>query len=183
MKNSVAAPPCCDEEIRGTAGAEQAARRTRAERRAHVGAFAVLQQHQTDQRQPSITCTTQTMFPLSTPNPSNFLRRAADRHEIVRHQRSPADQAAIHVRHREQLRGIRRPSRCRRRGCASSPPLGHPVGDAPAYERMHRLRLLRSRGFARADRPNRFVGDHALPVPAHPPDQHRIQLRRRPLVR
>ena len=95
--------------------------------------------------------------------------RAPDRHEILRHQRRPADQTAVDVRHREQLRRVRRlhaasveDRKPRRRRLVLL------RASAPADERMRLLRLVRRRRLAGADRPHRLVGDTALRQAATP---------------
>ena len=52
-----------------------------------------------------------------------------------------------------------RPSRCRRTGCAATALAAPAARAARAGQRVHLLRLVRRRGLAGADRPDRLVGD------------------------
>src|SRR3954468_18361313 len=103
--------------------------------------------------------------------------RPPDRYEFVRHQRRPADESPVDVRHREQLRRVR--------GLHASPvedrnALAHSCilrADATADERVRLVGLLCRRRPARADRPDRLVGDDPAGQPDHPVAlQQRIDL-------
>src|SRR5688500_19528972 len=83
-----------------------------------------------------------------------------DREVFVGLERGAADQTAIHVRHREELRGIRSLDAATVLDAHEGRDLSIATRDPGADVFMHFLGLLRRRGPARADRPDRFVRDH-----------------------
>src|ERR1039458_8733901 len=95
-------------------------------------------------------------------HPLHFSCRRADRNELLRDQRGTADEAAVYIGHGEQflrVRGFDAPA------VDDAQPGGQLCilpGDDAAYERVHRLGLLRRRGPAGADRPHWLVGDHRI---------------------
>src|SRR5437879_1611133 len=104
-------------------------------------------------------------------------RRSADRDEVLRRERGPADQAAVDVGHREQLGGVvwldaaAVQDRHVRGQCpvARSEPL--------ADECVHVLSLLRRGVPSGADCPDRFVSEHGAGQRGDPCGaEHRIEL-------
>ena len=87
---------------------------------------------------------------------------AADRQKIGGLQRRAADQAAVDVGLREQLLRRCPASCCRRRGSACRAACAVAACSCARSSACTCLRLLRRRGLAGADGPDRFVGDDDL---------------------
>ncbi|MNH10311.1 hypothetical protein D3C79_697850 [compost metagenome] len=87
--------------------------------------------------------------------------RAANGSECLGIQRGAADQAAIYVLLGEQLRGVVRLDAAAIQQAHACRRLGILRGQQLANVRVHRLGLRRAGGLAGANRPYRFVGDHA----------------------
>src|SRR6266571_15008 len=105
------------------------------------------------------------------------LRCGADRDEVLRRERRPADQPAVNIGHRKQLRCIA--------GLDAAPvhdryALRLPLiarREPRANECVHVLGLARRRVFAGADRPDRFVGERRVGERSRPGGgEHRIEL-------
>src|SRR5690606_6420532 len=137
-------------------------RRAAAEGSACVGALAVLQENEADQRQRQNDMNQQydrrkhaSRFPLA----SLLFRRADNAQELLRLERSTTDEPTIDIRHCEKLSGVRglhaaaikkpyRVSNCnilRRENVTNFP--------------VHFLRLVGAGGATGTDGPHRFVGN------------------------
>src|SRR5579872_819928 len=91
-------------------------------------------------------------------------RRLRDRPEIVRVEARPAHQRAVDIVRREYHAGIRGLDRAAIEDPHRSR-LAHLRGKRAADHGMDRADLGDARGYTRADRPDRLVGDHRVPRP------------------
>src|SRR5438552_10756694 len=87
-------------------------------------------------------------------------RPSADGDDILRHERSPADQSAVDVGHRQQFGGVvgLDAAAVQDRHVPRERPVAR--SEPRTDKRVHVLSLLGRRVPARADRPNRFVSEH-----------------------
>src|SRR5205807_6112392 len=109
-------------------------------------------------------------------------RRSADRDKVLCRERSPTDQAAVDVGHREQLGGVAGldAAAVENRQIPRQPLI--PRADSRADECVHVLSLLRRRVPSRADRPHRFVGEHGVRQSSNPGGiEHRVELTAHPV--
>src|SRR5690554_2051738 len=90
---------------------------------------------------------------------SDDCRATADVHEILGHQRRPADEPAVDVRHREQAGGVGRLDAAAIQDADAVGGANAALAQARPDEGVHLLRRLRRGGPPGADRPDGLVGD------------------------
>src|SRR5207244_12676459 len=88
--------------------------------------------------------------------------------KLRRLQRLATAQTAVDVRHGEEFRRVTGLDAAAVEDAGGGRNSSIPGADAGADEGVHFLRLVGRRVAAGADRPQRLVGDHALPEPARP---------------
>src|SRR6516162_11780040 len=104
---------------------------------------------------------------------------AQDRQKLIRLERGATDQPAIHIRHREQVRGIARLDAATVENAGGGRNFSIPLADPRPDEGVHLLRLLGCSVAPGADRPHRLVGNHALSERTRATElEHRIELPR-----